>query len=292
MGWRTIVITQHAKVSYKGRRIVVQTDYDLNEIPIDDIEILLIETTKVAITTRAITELAKSMAKIIFADDMGQPLVETSHYLTNNRSKKIIEKQFKWNLNRKELMWTWVVIAKLKMQIQVLKYNHIETEELEYELSKLEINDITNREAVIARKYFPLLFEKGFERREYNPYNDSLNYGYSILLSFVDLNISAAGYLTQLGIHHRSDENQFNLGSDLMEPFRPIIDIWVSQQELKELTPEIKHKLIDIFNLEIKFNDKNMIFRNAIKKHVQDCLKYLSGEIDSIKIKVELVNEV
>ncbi|MEN3240168.1 MULTISPECIES: type II CRISPR-associated endonuclease Cas1 [Bacillota] len=292
MGWRTIVITQHAKISYSGRRIIVQTNSKINEIPIDDIEVLLISTTQAVITARAVAELANNSAKVIFSDKVGQPITETNNYLPNNRSYLLLEKQFNWDDNRKEMLWTWIATEKMKMQIEVLQKEKIDTEELNYEFAKIEINDLTNREAVIARKYFPLLFEDGFGRRDFNPYNAALNYGYSILLSFVDLNISAAGYLTQLGIHHHSDENQFNLGSDLMEPFRPIVDLWVSQQDIKELTPDIKYGLVDLFNLEIKFNGKNTILRNAIKSHVQNCLKYLSEETDEVKIDLEVGNEV
>ncbi len=292
MGWRTIVITQHAKISYSGRRIIVQTNSKINEIPIDDIEVLLISTTQAVITARAVAELANNSAKVIFSDKVGQPITETNNYLPNNRSYLLLEKQFNWDDNRKEMLWTWIATEKMKMQIEVLQKKKIDTEELNYEFAKIEINDLTNREAVIARKYFPLLFEDGFGRRDFNPYNAALNYGYSILLSFVDLNISAAGYLTQLGIHHHSDENQFNLGSDLMEPFRPIVDLWVSQQDIKELTPDIKYGLVDLFNLEIKFNGKNTILRNVIKSHVQNCLKYLSEETDEVKIDLEVGNEV
>ncbi len=66
MGWRTVVITQHAKISYSGRRIIVQTNSSLNEIPLDDIEVLLISTTQAVITARAVSELAKSETKLIF----------------------------------------------------------------------------------------------------------------------------------------------------------------------------------------------------------------------------------
>ena len=274
MGWRTIVITQHAKISYSGRRIIVQTNSKINEIPIDDIEVLLISTTQAVITARAVAELANNSAKVIFSDKVGQPITETNNYLPNNRSYLLLEKQFNWDDNRKEMLWTWIATEKMKMQIEVLQKEKIDTEELNYEFAKIEINDLTNREAVIARKYFPLLFEDGFGRRDFNPY------------------ISAAGYLTQLGIHHHSDENQFNLGSDLMEPFRPIVDLWVSQQDIKELTPDIKYGLVDLFNLEIKFNGKNTILRNAIKSHVQNCLKYLSEETDEVKIDLEVGNEV
>ncbi|ETO40383.1 CRISPR-associated protein Cas1 [Fructilactobacillus florum 8D] len=270
----------------------MQTNSSLNEIPLDDIEVLLISTTQAVITARAVSELAKSETKLIFSDTTGEPICETVSYLPNNRSAALLRKQFEWDENRKAMLWTWVVNAKIGMQIVVLERRKLETEALRYEAGKLEINDVTNREAVVARKYFPLLFETGFERRDFNPYNAALNYGYSLLLSLVNRTIVAAGSLTQLGIHHDNDENQFNLGSDLMEPFRPIIDWWVSEQEIKEMNPELKIGLVELFNLELKFNGKNTILRNAVKTHVGNCLKYLNGDSEEVHIEVELGDEI
>ena len=65
--------------------------------------------------------------------------------------------------------------------------------------------------------------------------------------------------MTQLGIHHHSDENQFNLGSDLMECFRPVVDYWVSGQKFNELTPDIKYGLVDMLNVELNYNGKTML---------------------------------
>ncbi|USS88842.1 type II CRISPR-associated endonuclease Cas1 [Fructilactobacillus cliffordii] len=292
MGWRSIVVTQHAKISYSGRRVIVQTNQNINEIPIDDIEVLLISTTQAVITARAVSELARAAVKVIFSDDTGEPVCETVDYLPNNRSVSLLQQQFNWDVARKEMLWTWLVTAKIQMQITVLQKQQIDTSELDYEFHKIEVNDISNREAVVARKYFPLLFETGFERRNFQPANAALNYGYSILLSFINRNIVATGCLTQLGIHHHNDENQFNLGSDLMEPFRPIIDWWVSEQDISELTPEIKIQLVDLLNLELKFNGQNTILRNALKTHVTNCVSYLNGERETAKVEVELGDEI
>ena len=150
------------------------------------------------------------------------------------------------------------------------------------------MDDVTNREAVVARKYFSLLFESESSRRDFSPVNAALNYGYAIILSAVNREIVTNGYLTQLGIHHHSQENNFNLGSDLMEPFRPIIDWWVKQKQFNEFTPDIKFGLVGLLDIEMKYNGENTILRNAISKHVTNCLKYLSGETDNIKIEVEI----
>ena len=275
MGWRSVIVTQHAKLSYTSHLMVVQTNDGINQIPIEDIELLLVSTTQAVITSALLSELAKREAKVIFVDNTLQPVCETVSYYPNNRSYELIENEFHWAKHRKEILWTKVVAAKIINQLQVLDIYGHDISPISDELNQLELNDETNREAVVARKYFLLLFEnEKFSRRSMTAVNAALNYGYSILLSTVNRAIVTKGYLTQLGIHHRSTENQFNLGSDLMEPFRPVIDYWVANQNFTELTPDVKFGLVDSLNLEITFNDKKMLVRNAINLYVSQCLNY------------------
>lgn len=288
MGWRTVVVTQHAKISYSGHCVVVQTADSINQIPVSDIQILLVSTTRAVITSAVISELAKHQSKVIFTDNSGQPVTETVDYYPNNRDPQLLNTQFNWSEKRKTDLWTKIVVQKIANQIFVVDSLGIESQELKDELSKLEVNDVTNREAVVARKYFSLLFEDEASRRDFSPTNTALNYGYAIILSAVNREIVANGYITQLGIHHHSQENNFNLGSDLMEPFRPIIDWWVKQKKFNDFTPDIKFGLVGLLDLQMKYNGQNTIMRNAISKHVLNCLKYLSEETDKIKIEVEI----
>lgn len=145
---------------------------------------------------------------------------------------------------------------------------------------------------MIAQKYFPRLFESNFNRRRENAINSALNYGYSIILAAVNKEIVSYGYLTQLGIHHHSEENQFNLGSDLMEIFRPVVDYWVTFQKFNELTPDIKYGLVDMLNLKLKYNGKNMLLRNIITLYVRNCIDYLNYELKNIDFEVNFEDEV
>lgn len=292
MGWRSIIITQHAKLSYSSRTMIVQTNDGINQIPIDDISLLLISTTQAVITTALISELSKKNVKIIFTDDTHKPISETYGYYPNHRSAGLLREQLNWEIGRSQVLWTKVVASKLINQINVLKLQNVKTSSLEDELNKLELNDITNGEAVIARKYFPLLFEDGFSRRNGSVINTALNYGYSILLSTINQEIVSNGYLTYIGIHHDNEENQFNLASDLMEPFRPIVDFWLANKKFNEFIPDVKYGLVELLSLEIKYNGKNTLLRNAITIHVRNCLKYLSNKEQNIKIEMELLDEV
>lgn len=292
MGWRSVIITQHSKVTYSSNMMRVQTRDGINQIPIEDIDILLISTTQAVLSSALIAELAKQNIKIIFTDKRNEPICETNNYYPNNRSTTLINKQFNWSEQRKNLLWTKIIQNKITNQLKVLELRNLKFDDLKHELEKLEVGDPTNREAVIAQKYFPRLFEDKFNRRTNSAINAALDYGYSILLSTVNKEITVYGHLTQIGIHHHNDENQFNLGSDLMEIFRPIVDYWVSGQKFNELTPDIKYGLVDMLNLELEYNGKTMLLRNIIADYVRKCLDYLDEKKDSINFEVNYKDEV
>lgn len=254
MGFRNVIITQHSKLSYSNNAMIVQNKDGINQIPLVDMDILLISTTQAVITSALVGKLAESGIKVIFTDNKNEPVTETVNYYPNNRSLGTYLQQYEWNDHVKEILWTKIVRSKIINQIKVLKNYQIDCQDLKNELDKLEINDMTNREAVVARKYFEKLFGNKYSRKDFTPMNAALNYGYSILLSAVNKEIVSAGYVTYLGIHHQSQENMFNFGSDLMEPFRPVVDYWLADKNFLDFTPDIKYGLVDLLNLEIKYN--------------------------------------
>ena len=294
MGWRSVIITQHAKLTYSMQMMIVQTRDGINQIPIEDINLLLVSTTQAVLTSALISKLAQNQTKVIFVDEKGNPIVETAVYYPGTRNMAKLTQQFNWDDHLKELLWTRIVSQKIKNQIAVLANYHLNKDEVQSELDQLEINDESNREAIAARKYFMLLFDKDFVRRDTSAINAALDYGYAILLSSFNREIAMNGYLTYFGIHHCSQENQFNLASDLMEPFRPFIDYWVKAHEgIKELTPDIKYGLVELLSLEIKFNGKSTLLTNAITVYTRECLKFLSGERKELpEMEMSLTNEV
>ena len=294
MGWRSVIITQHAKMTYSMNMMVVQTRDGISQIPIADINLLLVSTTQAVITSALISKLAENQTKVIFVDEKDEPVVETVGYYPGARNLSKLNNQFNWDLQLKEKLWTKIVDRKITNQIAVLKNYQLEWQNVQDELDQLELNDTTDREAITARKYFMTLFDKTFVRRDNNAVNGALDYGYAILLASFNREIAVNGYLSYLGIHHHSEENCFNLASDLMEPFRPFVDYWVKAHEkIKQLTPDIKYGLVELLSLEIEYNNKKTILSNAISEYVHDCLCFLNEKTKELpEMEMALTNEV
>lgn len=292
MSLRNLIITRHSKLTYSNNLLIVQNCDGCHKIPLEDLDLILLDSTQVMMSSRLLCECSKFGIKIIVTDYKYQPTAELVSYYSNQQSVMNINKQIMWKDDRKDLLWTKIVYEKIYNQSQVLNLCNIDAQKLIDELDKIEIGDITNREGKAAQKYFPLLFGKGFTRGYDNHINAALDYGYSILLSMVNKEIVNMGYLTQLGIHHKNQNNYFNLGSDLMEIFRPIVDLWVCKRKFNELTPDIKYGLVDLLNVEIIYSGQTMLLKNAMSKYVRNCIKFLNGECEEINIELEITNEV
>ena len=277
MSFRTVVITKQSKLSYKNRYLAVKSELEENYIHLSEIDTIIVDSIAVSISSYLLKELADNKINIIFCDEKHNPFGElNSFYSSHNTSKKILI-QTNWNNKQKDELWS--LIVKNKIINQALLLNKIKSENYDLLMSyvnEVRVGDRTNREAHSAKVYFNSLFTKSFIRNANDNINAALNYGYSILLSNFNKEIVNNGYLTQLGIHHKSEFNQFNLACDLMEPFRPIIDIFVYYNQTREFDSKYKLDLINIFNNNYKYLSKNYTLKDIIKMYTKNTLDCLS----------------
>ena len=122
------------------------------------------------------------------------------------------------------------------------------------------------------------MFGKDFSRDENNNINATLNYGYTILLSTFNKEIVSNGYLTQLGINHKNEFNYFNLSSDLMEPFRPLVDEFVYEKKEDIFDVDYKMGLVGILNKKIRLGDKEYYVSNAISVYVKSVVDAIENQ--------------
>lgn len=283
MGFRTVVITKHAKINYKMGQMVVRTDMEVFQIPISDIQILMIATTRAVITSYCVQTLLASNIKIIFGDEKGFPIGEINGYSGHTARNRNINTQFCWPEIRKDRVWQKIVMRKIEHQANLLEKLNLNTTGFSDLARSVALGDQSNREAVAAKMYFPRLYGKGFVRK--NPeemINGHLNYGYQILLSAMSREIHSAGFLTELGIHHASLANEFNLASDLIEIFRPIVDHQVYMQKEENLELDQKLALVDLLNKSIRFNGHEAIVTSAMAELLRNIIDYLAQKTDDL----------
>ena len=266
MSWRIIVISKRAKLDLQLGYMVVRSD-EVTKIVLSEISTVLIESTAVSLTTSLIAELAKRKIKVIFCDEKRNPSCELVNYYGSHDTSNKIRKQIVWKQNTKEAVWTEIVSEKIRKQKELLDIlGKEESKLLASYLTEIEWGDKTNREGHAAKVYFNALFGMNFTRTADCNINAALNYGYSIILSAFTREITANGYLTQLGIFHDNMFNQFNLASDFMEPFRVLIDWKVKQMNLEEFDHDEKLQLVDVLNQEVQRNRLHYWQQHSVRR--------------------------
>lgn len=263
---------------YKNGYLVLRGE-EMNMVHLSEIYTLIIESVNVSITASLLQELVKNKIKVIFCDAKHNPSCELiPYYGAHNTSKKIF-KQIEWDEWFKKQIWTDIIYQKIINQAGLLHSLGKKESAMLYEYAQeLRLFDETNREGHAAKVYFNALFGKGFSREDVSDINAALDYGYSIILSAFNREISANGYLTQLGIKHINEYNCFNLSSDLMEPFRIVVDKFVYENAENTFDSEYRHKMIDLLNLQIKYNEKIQYLNNIIPIYVKSVFNAIESQ--------------
>ena len=265
MSWRTVVVSSNAKLDYQIGYMVVRGE-KTTKIHLNEIGMLIVESTAVSMTSYLLSELMKNKIKVVFCDEKRNPCSELVSYYGSHDTSSKIRKQIEWTKDDKDHIWTEIVSEKIKQQALMLqRYQKEEANMLFEYMEEVEFGDITNREGHAAKVYFNTLFGKKFTRTDENPINAALNYGYGIILSIFNREIVSSGYLTQIGLFHDNMFNQFNLSSDLMEPFRPLVDQLVFELKPEKFETEEKRKMLELLNKEVEICGKMEVVTNAIK---------------------------
>lgn len=235
MGWRTVIVNTHSKLSYQNNNLIFKTAYEKEIIHLSEIDILLLETTDIVISTMLLKRLIDEKILVIFCDDKRLPKSMLTPFYGKHDSSLQLNKQLQWNENKKSIIWTNIISQKIINQSLCLNmFNYSKKADVLIDFcDQLELLDVTNREGHAARVYFNTLFGNDFSREDDTDINACLDYGYTLLLSMFAREIVCCGCMTQFGLKHANQFNQFNLASDIMEPFRALVDIIVYNNKEK-----------------------------------------------------------
>ena len=294
MSFRTVVITKRCKLDTKMNYLEIRQADERKRIFLDEIDVLLIENPAISITGCLLSELINRKIKVIFCDAKHNPQSELIAYRGGHDSTRKIRKQIAWAEETKGLVWTSILKEKIVNQARLLKFlgkNKAAQMLLGY-ADELEYRDTTNREGHAARVYFNALFGMDFTRDDDSPDNAALNYGYTILLSMINREIVSMGYITQIGLFHDNVFNPFNLSSDLMEPFRILIDQFVYEKAFPRFDTNEKHEMLSLFQKELKIGGVKYIFGDALHRYVASVFNALEHEDVSLLMFFEEWNEL
>lgn len=278
MAFINVFVGNSAKISTNKNQLEIVGEIK-ETFPIEDINSLMIESRQCVITSHTLNELAKNNVAVFVCNEFHMPagifLPFNQHY--NNFKLFNIQNEAPRPLIKN--LWREIIIGKICNQSAVL--NCSTGESLERFYTNVLSGDSTNQEAAASSVYFVKLFGKEFSRNKDNIINACLNYGYTIIRGMIARTIVAHGLLPFIGIHHANNLNSFNLADDLMEPFRPIIDLYVKQNINSlvdsEFTSNIKCQIYNLINADIIINGQTHPVSYAIEVFICSFIDSLSS---------------
>ncbi|AIL32419.1 type II CRISPR-associated endonuclease Cas1 [Basilea psittacipulmonis] len=273
--WRSVVINQASKLSLWKQQLYIQQKENYL-VPLEDVAVILIEAKEVTITAPLLSAIAEYGITLLTCDQQFLPCGQWLPFSQYHRSLKILNLQLKMSEPLKKQLWQKIVQQKIKNQAWILDYSghDIAAHRLNKLANEVKSGDKELAESQAASIYFKVLFKEGFNRKNEHPVNAYLNYGYTILRSAVARSLTQYGFLSIIGIHHRSELNAFNLADDFIEPFRQLVDLAVYHKMIAEeinlsLSVQDRHELVKLLNYDIRINNKNYNVLAAIDKTIQ-----------------------
>lgn len=285
MGFRTVVVNNHSKLSYKNNHLVYKSATEIQLIHLPEIDLLLMETTDIVITTMLMSKLMEHGIGVIFCDSKRLPAAQIIPYYGRHDSSLTLSKQMNWQEDTKDLLAYNLLQQKIHNQSEFLaSQGFADKAQAVHDLGhELALTDPSNREGHAARIFFNTLYGNQFSREDNCDINAGLDYGYTLVMSLFAREIVKCGCLSQLGINHRNQFNPFNLASDLMEPFRWVVDQVVYSHRDKGFDVT-KRQLVLLFARTYHYNNTQMYLNNIVATYVKQCIDYLHGDGERIPV--------
>lgn len=283
MSWRVVYIEKADYLKlYLDNLKVIREEVEIL-IPLSDIHTIIVDNQTTVVTARLMNKLADYHILLVFCDEQHLPNIYALSPHSHHQATKVLNKQIQWDLVTKGRVWQEIISAKILNQASVLTHlRKDETVDTLYQLAEnVQFADETNREGHAAKLYFRSLFGPSFirERGSFDGINSGLNYGYIVLRSAVARTIVAYGLQPSLGVGHHNQYNAFNLADDLIEPFRPIIDLWVTIlcHEESYLDLKTKQKIVHLISTnKILIGNQKQTILNAVEIFVQSFIRAMN----------------
>jgi len=229
MAWRGIHLTRPAHLSSERHSMLIDfRDAEIAQfrISLEDLSYLIVDTLQATFSATLLSRLSQSGVLVVGVNDRHLPVWTSLPWTEFHRPGEVLTLQMGASRPLKKQMWSHIVARKIDAQAACL--DHLARDGSTYLralIPRIKSGDAGNVEARAARLYWSCLFQdREFRRHDDDLPNAILNYGYAILRAALARLLCAAGFIPQIGIHHQSLSNAYNLADDLLEPYRPMVD--------------------------------------------------------------------
>jgi CRISPR-associated protein Cas1 len=253
--WRSVVINQPARLKREHFALLVEQE-QAARVPFEDIAVIVLNHREITLTHPVLSACAEYGIGLYATGDNHQPSGVFLPFQSHSRATRMLRLQLALDKPTGKRAWSAIVRAKVENQAFCLRTLRAgDAERLESYARRIRSGDTGNMEAQASAYYFPQLFGRSFHRSQDGWTNAALDYGYAVLRGACARALVAHGLLPTVGIFHSSEQNAFNLADDLIEPFRPVVDLHVATSrktdDHTDLSPADKAALVGLLNVDV-----------------------------------------
>lgn len=272
MGYRNLKIDSNVKWNIKNQQLVIDAGNDIS-FPLEDIDSIMIENQTVKVSAYMLQKFAEMGIAVYVCDDKHMPNAVILPMLRHSRHYRILKAQMNLGKPLQKRLWQQIVIRKIENQAECLRICGKKGVDVLLAMAReVQSGDRTHVEAKAAALYFGNLFGKTFSRGEDSKMNAALNYGYAVIRGMIARELVCYGFEPSIGLFHRSELNSFNLADDVIEPFRPLVDLYTAtgivQDDFPVLTSDNKKSLYKLVNFDMLIGNEYHMVSNCIEKTV------------------------
>lgn len=285
MTWRSVVISRPAKLKREHYSLAIEQEQTAF-VPFEDIAVIMLNHREITLTHPVLSACGEYGISLFSTGDTHHPSGVFLPFLPHSRATRWLRLQL--DLPRPAAKQSWATIVRMKIANQAACLSlagRDGADRLDSYARRVRSGDSGNLEGQAAAFYFTQLFGKGFHRNQARFINAALDYGYAVLRGTIARGLVAHGLLPSLGLFHASEQNAFNLADDVIEPFRPLVDLFVSRQVIPdddELRPEDKVALVGLLNVDMGMPRGKMSVLSAIEHAIESLARVYDGGSETL----------
>lgn len=279
---RTLYFTNPGYLKHKNRQLVIEnTEKEVvHTVPIEDIGFLVLEHQHMHLSMPLVQVLMEYNVGVVCCNSRHMPQAMLLNLEGHHQLTEVCRQQAAATQALKNNLWKQTVVAKIANQARSLEKAGKPAATLHALSKEVRTGDTSNREGTAARNYWKPLFGDAFTRHRDGAWpNALLNYGYAILRAATARALTGSGLLPAFGIHHRNRFNPFCLADDIMEPYRPLVDVavydlWEKYPDMDELHKEIKAELLQLLAADVQMQGNTrplMVALSHTSASLADC---------------------
>lgn len=276
-------VTEAKGLNEANRQLGVKT------IPIEDLGVVVLDHRQITITESVLAALLDNNVAIVTCNDQHLPVGLTLPLDGNHIQTERFRQQIDASEPLKKQLWQQTISSKIKGQAYALASEGVVNKNMLAWATQVRSGDADNLEGRAAVYYWRNIFHNpDFVRgQEEAPPNNLLNYGYAIVRAMMARALVAAGLLPTLGIHHHNRYNAYCLADDIMEPYRPFVDMKVieiikSGKDISVVSTDLKRELLGITTMDVTIDNHRSPMMIAIQTTANSVQRCFAGELRKI----------